>query len=188
MNAPHLVLVGTKSSSLCRAMPTSVMGTKWCYDDCNCPAKSHVKADKLDIKPGLYVKASGKGKLAYVIPYIPMEFVINKGYAKELIELSMGRSLRDWGLLFQLVNLDQGNFSSLSELEVGLLDLKTSAAGFKTPKKVSNSTNSTSKNELNSELFPEDEKVKPMSNLDFFRSKMMSTLGLDKEEVGPEQL
>ena len=67
LNAPHLVLVGKGGrSSLCKAVPASVAGAKWCFDSSNCSAKTHAKAEKFDIKPNLYVKASGKGKLAYV--------------------------------------------------------------------------------------------------------------------------
>ena len=49
LNAPHLVLIGTRATKLCCAVPTSVAGSKWCYDTSECLIKTHTKATKFDI-------------------------------------------------------------------------------------------------------------------------------------------
>ena len=46
------------------------------------------------------MKSGGKGKLAFVEPFVPLGFVEGKGYTQELLELSLGRSMPDWELLF----------------------------------------------------------------------------------------
>ena len=136
LTAPHLILVGSMGVDLCQAKPTSnVAAAKWCYDTKPCAIKAHVKADNVTIEPGLYVKATGKGKLAFVLPHVPLEFVEGKGYARELLKLPMNRSMHDWNLLFQILNLHSGEFELVADLERELSDLKIDAAAFKTPKK-----------------------------------------------------
>ena len=131
MTAPHLVLVASNGTDLCRASPSGVSGVKWCYDTQLCSIKTHTKADKMSIKPGLYVKSTGKGKLAFLEPHVPLNFVRGRGYAQQLLDLPISRSMEDWALIFQLINLHGGDFGSLSELEGKLLDLKVDVAAFK---------------------------------------------------------
>ena len=186
--APHLVLIGNEGKDLCLASPSSVAGNKWCYDTKPCPTKTHVKSDKVSIDPGLYVKASGKGKLAYLEPHVPLKHVINKGYSQELLELSMARSLQDWGLIFQIINLQAGEFESLSDLEGEVLDLKTDAAAFKTPRKVIASVKLGEPDGTQSPttLFSGEEKIQSVSLLNVLRNKFSVKLSDDdnsNEEV-----
>ena len=104
-----------------------------------------------------------------------MKFVINKGFAQELLELSMSRSVSDWELLFQLICLESGNFNSLAELEVDLMDLKANAAKFKTPRKskVAGRVNEDIDVDPVMEILSVDEEEKPKTELAILRTKLL---------------
>ena len=89
LTAPNLVFICLDSNKLCCASPTSVSGSKWCYDTKECPTKTHAKADKVSVKPGLYVNAGGNGKSAFTDPHVQLKYVLGRDYAQELLELSV---------------------------------------------------------------------------------------------------
>ena len=135
VDGPHLVFVGDSGASLCRASPPGL--SKWCFD-CDCKVKSHTKHGsyvKVEVATGLYLKVKGPSMLAFVTPHVPFEYIWRKGYGEALLNCATIRSVHEWDLIFQLINLRRGEFSSLSELEEELVLLRKNADAFKTPLK-----------------------------------------------------
>ena len=132
-DAPYLVLVGSAIGVLCGATPFKT--SKWCYDCEDCPIKSHARYPRFEMDKGLYVKAKGPSLLAFTDPFVPFEFVWNKGYVQELLYSEEVRSVGDWEYLFEVINVTKGDFGSLAELEARVEELKLDACSFTTPAK-----------------------------------------------------
>ena len=137
IDSPHLLFVGNDVSTLCRAAPPGA--SKWCYNR-NCLLKAHVKHSKEEVEKGLYLKAGGRGSkkdvlLAHLSPHVPFEFVWGKGYVKELLDSVVKRSVIEWEHLFQVINMKNGDFDSLVDLESCVNDLRIDSKSFQTPAK-----------------------------------------------------
>ena len=179
LHAPHLVFIGKESTDLCCGSPSSSVGSKWCYDMMPCPTKAHAKTDKIKIEPGLYVKAPGKGKLAFLEPHVPLKLVVGKGYVQELMELNMARSYHEWSMLFQLINLEAGEFDSLSDLDCEILNVKHQANEFKTPRKLQGSTAKVEGLDKSILFSDKESRVKSLGEFEIFKHEMKKELGLD---------
>ena len=176
MNAPQLVFIGEEDSKLCYAKATS---TKWCYDSSACSVRTHGKADKADIKPGLYVKSPGKRKLAKLLPHVPLDFVVGKGYAQEVMALSMSRTSFEWDLLFQVINMHSGSFESLADLDCEMMIVKANTDSFKTTRKTKPLLSDKSEEITDEDLLDQDDVDKP---LDVQTAKLRKVIRRKMEE------
>ena len=106
---------------------------------------------------GLYIKAKGtksQSKLAHKSPHVPFDHVWGKGNVQELMSSTRARSLTEWDFLFQVLNLKEGNFLSLKQLEQDVEDLSRDSQSFRTPAK--KRTVVEDNNAIESKLFSED--------------------------------